>query len=155
MSQSCINSFVERLDNDFYVREFNKTKIPQRHKQLGKKIRERQISKKDYAEITAKFFDIFYNELYFFNKPSYFFLGGFVEKKRTKPGVRRRGPGKGSEREKIYVEFPISISWTDLFFLNQKEGQISYKKIKGQTRPTNIIERNWRRTNNFYDLDEV
>ena len=91
MSQNCINDFTEKINNNYLCREFNLTKIPKKHKSLGKKVRDRQISQKDYNAITQKFFDIYYNELYYLNKPSYFFLGGFLQKKRSKPGVRKVG----------------------------------------------------------------
>ena len=155
MSQNCINDFTEKINNNYLCREFNLTKIPKKHKSLGKKVRDRQISQKDYNAITQKFFDIYYNELYYLNKPSYFFLGGFLQKKRSKPGVRKVGKGIGVERKKIHVEFPITISWTDLFFLNQKEKQIKYIKTKGSTSRVARIEKEWNKTNNFYDLESI
>ena len=155
MSQNCINDFTEKINNNYLCREFNLTKIPKKHKSLGKKVRDRQISQKDYNAITQKFFDIYYNELYYLNKPSYFFLGGFLQKKRSKPGVRKVGKGVGKERKKIHVEFPITISWTDLFFLNQKEKQIKYIKTKGSTSRVARIEKEWNKTNNFYDLESI
>lgn len=155
MSQNCINDFTEKINNNYLCREFNLTKIPKKHKSLGKKVRDRQISQKDYNAITQKFFDIYYNELYYLNKPSYFFLGGFLQKKRSKPGVRKVGKGIGKERKKIHVEFPITISWTDLFFLNQKEKQIKYIKTKGSTSRVARIEKEWNKTNNFYDLESI
>ena len=155
MNQSCINNSFQRLNNSHFREEFNKTKIPQRHKSLGKRIRDRKISLKDYNEITSKFFDIFYNEVYYLNRPSYFFLGGFLEKKRTNPGVKHIGPGKRENRKRVMVEFPISLSWTDLFFLNQKEQQIKYVKLKGSTNQINKIEKDWLRKNNYYDLKQV
>lgn len=154
MNQSCINNF-QRLNNNYFTEEFNKSKIPQRHKSLGKRVRDRKISMKQYNEITSKFIDIFYNELYYLNKPSYFFLGGFIEKKRTSPGVRRIGRGKFKERKSVMVEFPITLCWTDLFFLNQKENQIKYIKLKGSTNMTNKIEKDWLAKNNYYDLKQV
>ena len=155
MSQNCINDFTEKINNNYLCREFNLTKIPKKHKSLGKKVRDRQISQKDYNAITQKFFDIYYNELYYLNRPSYFFLGGFLQKKRSKPGVRKVGKGIGQERKKIHVEFPITISWTDLFFLNQKEKQIKYIKTKGSTSRVARIEKEWNKTNNFYDLESI
>ena len=155
MSQNCINDFTEKINNNYLCREFNLTKIPKKHKSLGKKVRDRQISQKDYNAITQKFFDIYYNELYYLNKPSYFFLGGFLQKKRSKPGVRKVGKGVGQKRKKIHVEFPITISWTDLFFLNQKEKQIKYIKTKGSTSRVARIEKEWNKTNNFYDLESI
>ena len=155
MSKNCINDFTEKINNNYLCREFNLTKIPKKHKSLGKKVRDRQISQKDYNAITQKFFDIYYNELYYLNKPSYFFLGGFLQKKRSKPGVRKVGKGIGKERKKIHVEFPITISWTDLFFLNQKEKQIKYIKTKGSTSRVARIEKEWNKTNNFYDLESI
>ena len=61
----------------------------------------------------------------------------------------------GQERKKIHVEFPITISWTDLFFLNQKEKQIKYIKTKGSTSRVARIEKEWNKTNNFYDLESI
>lgn len=152
---NCINDFTQRLNNSYFLEEFNNSKIPQRYKSLGKKVRERRLKKKQYDEIIGKFFDIFYNELYFLNKPSYFFLGGFLEKKRSKPGIRRVGPGDYLERKQIHVEFPITISWTDVFFLNQKQRQVSYIKTKGSTSATAAIEKKWIAKNNFYDLKPI
>ena len=52
MSQNCINDFTEKINNNYLCREFNLTKIPKKHKSLGKKVRDRQISQKDYNAIT-------------------------------------------------------------------------------------------------------
>ena len=155
MSQNCINSFVEKINNSYICREFNLSKIPQRHKSLGRKVRERQISQTDYNKIISAYLNVFYSEVYYLNRASYFFLGGFIEKKRTTPGVKERGPGKRGQREKCYVEFPISLSWTDLFFLNQKERQIAYIKSKGSGTPTQRIEKQWLQSNNYYDLKSI
>lgn len=155
MSQNCINNFVERINNSYFWKEFNLTKIPQRHKSLGRLIRERKISQPDYNKIVNTYLDIFYFEVYYLNRPSYFFLGGFIEKKRTNPGVKSRNSHRTGKVEKIYSEFPISLSWTDLFFLNQKERQISYKKSKGRLTKTLKIEKDWLKKNNYYDLKSI
>lgn len=155
MSLNYINNFIEKIDDVFLRNEFNKSGLQKKHKSLGKKISEREISQKDYNIIIEKFHDIYYNELYFINKPSYFFLGGFLEKKRTKPGVRVFGNVAKKETLKRYVEFPISISWTDVYFLKQKRREISYKKMKGVRSRTGKIEKIWKQNNNFYDLKEV
>lgn len=155
MSQNFINNFIEKINNVYFREKFNLTKIPQRHKSLGSKIRERKISQADYNKIISCYLRVYYNEVYYLKGSSYFFLGGFIEPKRTNPGVKERGPGVSGSREKTYVEFPISLSWTDLFFLNQKEKQIIYKKTKGSATPTALIEKKWLQNNNYYDLKSI
>ncbi len=155
MSQNCISNSFQKINNNYFREEFNKSKIPSRHKSLGKRIKDRKISLTDYNTITSKFIDIFYNEVYYLKKPSYFFLGGLIENRRTKPGVKRIGRGKGEERKKIMVEFPMTLLWTDLFFLNRKENQIRYVKLKGSTNKSNKIEKDWLEKNNYYDLRSI
>lgn len=118
-------------------------------------MKEREISQKDYDKIISLFVDIYYNELYFINKPSYFFLGGFMEKRRTRPGVRTMGAPVDGIRRTAHVEFPITLSWTDLFFLNPVERQITYTKMTGKRTRSEKIEREWKRTNKYYDLKEL
>lgn len=155
MNQNCSSNYHQKLDNTYFRDEFNKTKLPQKHKSLGKKIKDRQISQKDYDNIISLFVDIYYHELYFINKPSYFFLGGFLEKRRLKPGVKERGPAVNGKRDTAHVEFPITIRWSDLFFLNYKEGQVRYIKLRGKRTRGNKIEELWKKKFNFYDLKEI
>lgn len=155
MNQNCISNYHQKLDNTFFREEFNKTEIPKKYKELGKKMKDRQISQKDYDRIISLFVDIFYNEVYFINQPSYFFLGGFLEKRRLKPGVKEKGPAVNGKREKAHIEFPITMYWSDLFFLNHKEKQIRYIKLRGKRTRGNKIEEQWKKRNNFYDLKEI
>lgn len=153
MNQSCISNSVQRINNNYFLEEFNKSRIPRRHKSLGKKIRDRKISLRAYNEITSKFLDIFYNEVYYLDKPSYFFLGGFIEKRRTSPGVKTIGRrDENSERKRVMVEFPITLLWSELFFVNRRIGEIKYVKLKGSTNMSNKIEKDWLSKNNYYDL---
>lgn len=154
MSQNCSSNYHEKLNNVYFRELFNKTKIPKKYKSLGRRMKEREISQKDYDSIISLYMDIFYNEVYFINKPSYFFLGGFIEKLRTKPGVRTIKSAVDGIRPLAHAEFPITLMWDDLFFLNSKEKQIYYNKMNGKRTRTLKIEQEWKRTNNYYDLRE-
>lgn len=106
-----------------------------------------------YDEIVTKFFDIYYNELYFLNRPTYFFLGGKMEKLATKSGVRKIKVG--DKMVEKYIEEPISLSWSGLSFLDLKGNQIVYKKTKSSHSKTAKIEREWRKNNDYYSIKQM
>lgn len=155
MSQNFSSNINEKLNSDYFRELFNKSELPKKYKSLGKRIKDRQISQRDYDKILSKFMDIYYYELYFINKPSYFFLGGFMEKKRSKSEVKDIGPAKDGQRKKAYIEFPIILQWTGVSFLKYKEKQIKYIKLRGKRTRGNLVEELWKKSNNFYDLKEI
>ena len=147
MKANCISNLLDRVGNSYFHGEFNKTKIPQKYKSLGRIKKDRSISRKDYDKIVAKYFDVYYNEVYFLGKPSYFFLGGFLQLVRTSPGVKRIG----RTEKKIYSEQPLFLKWFGMFE-KARRNDIKYFKLKGSTSKTAALEEKWKKSNNYLKL---
>lgn len=149
MNQNSINNFIEKVTQRDFWNAFNLSKIPQKFKSLGRNKKNRQISWKTYNQIISLFLDIHYNEIYFIKKPSYFFLGGMMEVKIGRSGMRTIGRKVDGVRQQKHIENPISLVWTDLWFKDFKRGEIKYVKIKGSNTKSNVIEQVWKNNNNF------
>lgn len=149
MNQNFINSFVQKVTQKDFWEAFNLSKIPQKFKSLGRAKKNRQISLETYNQIISLFFDIHYNEIYFLPKQSYFFLGGMIELKIGTSGMRTIGKAVEGVRQQKYIENPLSLVWTDLWFRDFKRGEIKYVKIKGSNTKSNVIEQLWKNSNNF------
>ena len=149
MSLNYTNNFVEKVTQKDFWKSFNLSGIPEKFKSLGRAKKNRQIDFKTYNQIVSLFFDIYYNEVYFIPKQHYFFLGGMMELKVGTSGMKTIGKAVDGVRQQKYIENPLSLVWTDLFFKDFYRGEIKYVKTKGSNKKSNKIEKLWKNSNNF------
>lgn len=153
MNQSSINSdncfnYVESIDTNYFFEKFNQTKIVRKYPSLGKRIRDREISKKDYTRIISKFFDIYYHEFYFINRPTYFFLGGILDKRRSLP--KRNSKMHGNKVKEIMTKGSLLHYWKIYFKIDQNK-DIQYIKLKG-TVNIPVVEEKWYKEFDILDI---
>ena len=72
-----------------------------------------------------------------------------IELKIGTSGMRTIGKAVEGVRQQKYIENPLSLVWTDLWFRDFKRGEIKYVKIKGSNTKSNVIEQLWKNSNNF------
>lgn len=77
------------LKYNYFFNEFKKRKLKfDKKTHFNYKIktskRKIEVEEKLHKEVIMKYFDIYFKELYFVDKPKYFFLSGKVEKGQTK-----------------------------------------------------------------------
>lgn len=98
----------------------------------------RTLTKGEHQQIISKYMDIYFNELYFQDKPKYFPLGGLIEKIQGKKSIFRNR-----------IVHPILLLWHKrpdiLFFAN-----IRLAKQNGSTNRIYKLDQEFKKNN---DLD--
>lgn len=80
----------------------------------GKGLAEKQVSEELYRKIIMEYFDIYFKEVYFLNKPSYFLYTGILDKVLYRPRIIKKN------QKNIIAKTTIGFMWSmrpsNLFF---------------------------------------
>ena len=137
---------------DFYL-EFEKSKC-NNFPSLSPIKEHQKVSLKLYKKIILKFLTIYFYDVYFFNRPYYFLLGGKVMLNRC-GGWIRRDHSKGVAKTRLKsVRDTLGLFWHQRA-ISRFEFCLKLKKLTGSTGRLPRIEKEWLAANDVGELKTV
>lgn len=121
-----------------------------KHPELYQLTKRKRLNENQHREIMKTYLSVYFNEVYFFDRPFYFLLGGLIRKGRCGNWIRE------TKTTKKITTAPHAIG---LFWYNRPFPKFWYsvdiKKVKGGSVPIPRIERLWKRTNDITKLKVI
>ena len=127
----------EDIGIGFFFEKYEEEK--NRFESLSDKKEHQKVTIKLYKEIILKFLTIYFYDVYFFNRPFYFFLGGKIRLNKCGNWIRKdRSHGSNGSLKK--VRQTLGLFWYDRI-LYRHEFSFKLKKLTGSTNRLPKIEK--------------